>query len=135
MAKGQVRAVPKGDMPAQQVFVQQIFGLRSERAGSRRATRPLPPIHRSEARPPAGIVARPGAMVRAGEPLLTITPSTGELVAHLFAPSEAIGFVRAGAHVRVRYRAYPYQRFGQYPGTVVAITRPPPGRASGSRLP
>ena len=72
-----------------------------------------------------GIVARPGAMVRAGEPLLTIAPSTGELVANLYAPSEAIGFVREGARVRLRYRAYPYQKFGQYPGTVAAISRAP----------
>jgi len=27
LAKGQVRAVPKSDMPAQRAFVQQIFGL------------------------------------------------------------------------------------------------------------
>src|SRR5215218_10248394 len=27
LAKGLVRAVPKGDMPAQRAFVQQIFGL------------------------------------------------------------------------------------------------------------
>ena len=27
LAKGQVRAVPTGDMPAQRAFVQQIFGL------------------------------------------------------------------------------------------------------------
>ncbi len=27
LAKGQVRAVPKGDIPAQRSFVQQIFGL------------------------------------------------------------------------------------------------------------
>jgi hypothetical protein len=27
LAKGQVRAVPRGDMPAQRTFVQQIFGL------------------------------------------------------------------------------------------------------------
>ena len=27
LAKGQVRAVPRGDMPAQRSFVQQIFGL------------------------------------------------------------------------------------------------------------
>ena len=27
LAKGQVRAVPKGDMPAQRAFVQQLFGL------------------------------------------------------------------------------------------------------------
>jgi hypothetical protein len=26
LAKGQVRAVPKGDMPAQRSFIQQIFG-------------------------------------------------------------------------------------------------------------
>jgi membrane fusion protein len=74
-----------------------------------------------------GIVARPGAVVRPGEPLLTITPRAGGLVAHLFAPSESIGFVREGAHVLVRYRAYPYQKFGQHPGTVVAITRAPLG--------
>ena len=27
LSKGQVRAVPRGDMPAQRAFVQQIFGL------------------------------------------------------------------------------------------------------------
>jgi hypothetical protein len=62
MAKGQVRAVPKGDMPAQQVFVQQIFGLRFERAGSRRATRPLPPIQqiRSKASEPEKFLVKSG---------------------------------------------------------------------------
>jgi membrane fusion protein len=29
--------------------------------------------------------------------------------------------------VRLRYRAYPYQKFGQYSGTVAAITRAPLG--------
>src|SRR5215208_6786634 len=44
LANGQVRAVPRGDMPAQQAFVQQIFGLTALAGRSRRAARPLSPM-------------------------------------------------------------------------------------------
>jgi len=70
-----------------------------------------------------GIVARAGAMVRPGDPLLTILPKGGTLQAQLFADSRAIGFVHEGARVLMRYQAYPYQKFGQQPGTVTAISR------------
>jgi membrane fusion protein len=70
-----------------------------------------------------GVVAQAGQAVAAGAPLLTIVPASGTLHAHLYAQSSAIGFVREGARVMLRYRAYPYQKFGQYPGVITAISR------------
>ena len=54
---------------------------------------------------------------------LTVVPSDQSLVAQLLAPSEVIGFLRAGAPVLVRYQAFPYQKFGQQPGRVAAVSR------------
>jgi membrane fusion protein len=42
---------------------------------------------------------------------------------HLFAPSRAIGFIRPGQEVQLRYQAYPYQKFGIHRGTVMAVSR------------
>ena len=44
------------------------------------------------------------------------------LVAELFAPSRAVGFVADGDEVRLRYAAFPYQKFGHARGTVVAVS-------------
>ena len=43
--------------------------------------------------------------------------------AHLYAPSRAIGFIRPGNTVLLRYQAYPYQKFGHARGTVLSISR------------
>jgi membrane fusion protein len=64
-----------------------------------------------------------GAKADAGTPLLSIVPPTSQLEAHLYAPSRAIGFVRPGQRVQLRYQAYPYQRFGHYEGVVAAVSR------------
>lgn len=69
------------------------------------------------------VVAHAGQAVPNGAPLLTIVPEDGALQANLYAESSAIGFVREGAQVMLRYAAYPYQKFGQHPGTVAAISR------------
>lgn len=57
------------------------------------------------------------------QPLATLLPRDSPLEAHLFAPSRSIGFVEAGQRVRVRYAAYPFQKFGQYDGEVVQVSR------------
>ena len=57
--------------------------------------------------------------------LMSIVPEAAQLQAHLFAPSGAVGFVEAGQTVRLRYAGYPYQKFGQYQGEVVAVSRSP----------
>jgi len=93
--------------------------------------------------PQAGTVtaihATPGTAVRPETPLLSIVPQGARLEAHLYAPSRAVGFVRAGQAVLLRYRAYPYQKFGRYRGTIASVSRSaiapselPPGFAAGS---
>ncbi len=71
------------------------------------------------------IQATPGAAVRPGMSLLSIVPRGMPHEAHLYAPSRAVGFVRTGQMVLLRYRAYPYQKFGRYRGSVVSVSRSP----------
>jgi membrane fusion protein len=68
------------------------------------------------------ILADPGQMA-GNQPLLTLLPAGSQLEAHLYAPSKAVGFVEPGQKVRVRFAAYPYQKFGQYEGTVAQVSR------------
>ena len=70
-----------------------------------------------------GVVAHAGQAVPNAAPLLTIVPDSGTLQANLYAESSAIGFVREGAQVMLRYATFPYQKFGQHPGVVTAISR------------
>jgi membrane fusion protein len=78
------------------------------------------------AAPQAGIVtglaAEPGQPVALGAVLARLVPADSELVAELYAPSRAVGFVAEGDEVRLRYAAFPYQKFGHARGTVVAVT-------------
>lgn len=64
-----------------------------------------------------------GGQTSPSVPLLSIVPSGAKLEAHLFAPSRAIGFLKSGQRVLLRYSAYPYQKFGHYSGTVRSISR------------
>jgi membrane fusion protein len=77
--------------------------------------------------PRAGIVAtvliKPGQAVTAGEPLLTVVPAGSPLEAQLLVPSSAVGFVRAGQRVVLRYQAFPYQQFGLHFGEVAQVSR------------
>ena len=57
------------------------------------------------------------------QPLATVLPSGSPMEVHLFAPSRAIGFVERGQKVRVRFAAYPFQKFGQHDGEVVQVSR------------
>lgn len=68
------------------------------------------------------IAAEPGQQV-GPQPLATLLPAAGAMEAHLFAPSRAVGFVAPGQKVRVRYAAYPFQKFGQHEGEVVQVAR------------
>ena len=68
------------------------------------------------------ILAERGQTVGA-QPLATLLPKDSRLEAHLYAPSRAVGFVETGQGVRIRYAAYPYQKFGQYEGQVTQVAR------------
>jgi membrane fusion protein len=65
----------------------------------------------------------PGAKADTGAPLLSIVPPDMRLEAQLYGPSRAVGFVRPGQRVLLRYQAYPYQRFGHYEGVVASVSR------------
>ena len=77
--------------------------------------------------PVAGRVANrliePGQAVQAGQPLVSLLPAGSQLQALLLVPSAAVGFVEPGDRVRLRYQAYPYQKFGHHAGTVLRISR------------
>lgn len=64
-----------------------------------------------------------GGGVAAAEPLMTLVPAGVQLEARLYGPSSAIGFVRPGQRVLLRYDAYPHQKFGRYAGTVTSVSR------------
>lgn len=65
------------------------------------------------------LVADIGSMAVAGRSLLTILPEESNLYAVLFVPTRAFGFIQPGQETRMRYEAFPYQRFGLYRGEVI----------------
>lgn len=69
------------------------------------------------------LTADVGQTVDSQTPLLSIVPADSPLHAELLAPSSAVGFVRAGDRVLLRYRAYPYQKFGHHAGTVSFVSK------------
>lgn len=69
------------------------------------------------------VVAEVGHAVDGRRPLLSIVPSGARLEAQLYAPSRAIGFIKPGDDVLMRYQAYPYQKFGHARGKVVSVAR------------
>lgn len=77
--------------------------------------------------PVAGMVAsrlvEPGQAVQPGQPLVSLLPERSSLRAQLLVPSAAIGFIKAGDRVRLRYDAYPYQKFGSHNGLVTQVSR------------
>lgn len=77
--------------------------------------------------PQAGIatavIADVGQTVDGSRPLASVVPDGAILRAELYAPSRAIGFVRPGDPVLIRFQAYPYQKFGHRKGTVISVSR------------
>jgi membrane fusion protein len=89
----------------------------------RTAARRLIEIRAPEDGVVTAVLAHPGQMVGAGAPMLKIVPRHAPMQAELLAPSSAIGFIHEGGRVLLRYSAFPYQKFGEYWGTVVSVSR------------
>jgi membrane fusion protein len=53
----------------------------------------------------------------------TIMPARGALLAELYIPTRAIGFVRQDQTVRLLYEAFPYQKYGTFGGHVAKLSR------------
>ncbi|MBB4846043.1 membrane fusion protein [Paucibacter oligotrophus] len=78
--------------------------------------------------------AEPGQSVNGGAPLASVLPAQTQMQAQLFAPSSAVGFLRAQQAVQLRYQAFPYQKFGQQSGSVLNVSRTPLSPAELSTL-
>lgn len=72
----------------------------------------------------SAILAKPGQAV-GNSALLTLLPTHSQLEAELYIPSRAIGFIKPGKKVLLRYQAYPYEKFGQPEGAVMTVGRAP----------
>ncbi len=69
------------------------------------------------------VLGNVGEAVDISKPLVSIVPMGAKLHAILYAPSRAIGFIKTGDTVLIRYQAYPYQKFGHYEGTVAEVSK------------
>jgi membrane fusion protein len=54
---------------------------------------------------------------------LEVIPNESVLQAELFVSTRAIGFVRSGQKIRIKYHAFPYQNFGTYGGEIIKISQ------------
>jgi membrane fusion protein len=79
-------------------------------------------IRAPEAGVVTAIIGHPGQVVSTGSPMLKLVPQPAIMHVELLAPSSAIGFIRQGDRVLLRYSAFPYQKFGEYWGTVVTVS-------------
>ncbi len=73
----------------------------------------------------ATLQAEPGQSVNAGAVLASVLPAQALMLAQLYAPSSAVGFVRPLQAVNLRYQAFPYQKFGSQSGRVLQVSRTP----------
>jgi membrane fusion protein len=129
LALGRERLVVEGDLEqlplkqaTQEALIARTLAVTSRELGEAEARRSLV-IPAPQAGTVTAVHANAGAAVGPAAPLLSIVPRGAVLEAHLYAPSRAVGFVRAGQTVLLRYRAYPYQKFGHSRGLIASVSR------------
>ncbi|WP_294335832.1 HlyD family efflux transporter periplasmic adaptor subunit [uncultured Sphingomonas sp.] len=71
----------------------------------------------------ADLIADPGRHATPDASLVTVVPDGGKLETWFYAPSQAVGFARKGQTVRLRFDAFPYQKYGSGRGVVTDVSR------------
>lgn len=71
----------------------------------------------------ASVVVKRGQIVSAGQTIASLLPENTTLQGRIMVSSRAIGFIRPGQRVVLRYQAYPWQKFGQQFGRVSEVSR------------
>jgi len=71
----------------------------------------------------AAIPVRPGETVAPGETIAVLIPEGGHLIAELYLPTRAVGFIEPGQEVQLRIDAFPHQRFGTAQATITSVSR------------
>lgn len=62
-----------------------------------------------------------GETLKPAKPILQILPKGSELVAELLLPTRSAGFIKIGNSTRLRFDAFPYQRFGFIESEIIRI--------------
>ena len=73
----------------------------------------------------SAVLASAGQSVTTSSALASLVPAGSTLQAHLYAPSSAVGFLRAEQPVLLRYQAFAYQKFGQQRGHIEQVSLAP----------
>ena len=63
-----------------------------------------------------------GQSIGGNQLFAVIVPERAEFEVELMASSKAVGFIKKGQPVKIRYQAFPYQRYGLYKGWVKAVS-------------
>lgn len=71
----------------------------------------------------ADLIAEPGRHATPDASLATVVPDGGRMETWFYAPSQAVGFARPGQTVRLRFDAFPYQKYGSGRGVVTDVSR------------
>jgi membrane fusion protein len=71
----------------------------------------------------ASVEVHSGYSISAQRILMTILPDDSELLAEVFVPSRAAGFIRPGQSVRIAYDAFPQQKFGTFEGRISHVSQ------------
>ncbi|WP_268822127.1 MULTISPECIES: HlyD family secretion protein [Vibrio] len=71
----------------------------------------------------ASILTEKGHSVINGQPLLVIIPESKRAFVELYAPSKSIGFMRIGQKVKLRFDAFPHEKFGVQTGIITSVSK------------
>jgi membrane fusion protein len=71
----------------------------------------------------SAVLVKQGQIVTGGQTLAMMLPDNARLQARIMLSSRAIGFIRPGQRVVLRYQSFPWQKFGQQYGTVLEISK------------
>ena len=91
-------------------------------------------VRASRAGTVSSIVGEPGQSVAAGQTLASVVPAGATMEAVLLVPTRAVGMVRAGAPVELRYDAFPFEKYGQFKGRVREVATTPMPDSEARRL-
>ena len=69
-----------------------------------------------------GLLVYPGKSVSHNQNLLSILPAGSVMQAVIYVPTSAFGFIDKGQNAKLRYHAFPYQRFGVHQGQITEIS-------------
>jgi membrane fusion protein len=95
------------------------------RAAAENASRRRMVVRAPEAGVIGAVTAQVGQSVTPALAMASLVPAQARLQAQLYAPSSAVGFIRRDQTVRLRYQAFPYQKFGHQTGQVVQVSKTP----------